>query len=82
MRLINADKLMESINPKESVWVGLVLSELVDNAPTVKAIPIEWIKNEIASSIAVVRDNDYDYTYASCIMQLLERWEKENEWMD
>ena len=41
-------------------------------------IPIEWIRNEIASSIAVVRDGDYDYNYASCILQLLERWEKEN----
>jgi len=47
--------------------------------PYQKAIPIEWIKKEIRCSIGVVRDGDYDYTYASCILQLLERWEKENE---
>ena len=42
MRLIDADKLMESLNPKESVWVGLVLSELIDNAPTVDAEPVRY----------------------------------------
>lgn len=72
MRLIDADKLMESLNPKESVWVGLVLSELIANTTTVKAIPIEYIETfkkkvrHIAPAKAVI-----DW--------LLENWEKDNE---
>lgn len=80
MRLIDADKLMESLNPKESVWVGLVLSELIDNAPTVKAIPIEWFKKEIDWHFETV-------TYGAEVYQWVlnrwyedkENWEKENE---
>lgn len=72
MKIIDADKLMESLNPKESVWVGLVLSELIDNAPTVQAIPIEFIEafkkevRDVANGKAVIE-------------WLLENWEKENE---
>ena len=49
MKIIDADKLMDSLNPKESVWVGLVLSELIANAPTVDAEPVRhghWIRND------------------------------------
>ena len=71
MRLIDADKLMESLKPNESVWVGLVLSELIDNTTTVKAIPIEWIKNWIAKS-----ENTYNREQ---VYEMLKEWEKENE---
>lgn len=71
MRLIDADKLMKSLKPNESVWVGLVLSELIDNTTTVKAIPIEWIKEWVE------RDENYwDYQYLTDV--LLKDWEKEN----
>lgn len=68
MRLIDADKLMESLDPKESVWVGLVLSELIDNAPTVKAIPVEWIKRYMESVGKI-----------GYVEVMIEDWEKENE---
>ena len=69
MRLIDADKLMESLDPKESVWVGLVLSELIANAPTVEAIPIERIeewgwKNGMSESMS--------------LRVMIDDWEKEN----
>ena len=80
MRLIDADKLMESLKPKESVWVGLVLSELIDNAPTVKAIPIEWFKKKIGFLFE-------NQIYGAEVYQWVlnrwyedkEDWEKENE---
>ena len=70
MRLIDANKLMESLNPQESVWVGLVLSELIANTTTVKAIPIEWIeewgwKNGMSESMS--------------LRVMIDDWEKENE---
>lgn len=72
MRLIDADKLIESLNPKESVWVGLVLSELIANAETVEAIPIEFIKAFKKEFRAVA-------SVKAVIDWLLEEWEKEND---
>ncbi len=72
MRLIDADKLMESLDPKESVWVGLVLSELIANAPTVKAIPVEYIET--------FKKEVRDVTNGKAVIDwLLEEWGKENE---
>ena len=42
---------------------------MLDNAPTVKAIPIEWIERKLAEHWYV----DYD------IRELLDDWEKENQ---
>ena len=73
MRLIDADKLMESLDPKESVWVGLVLSELIANAPTVKAIPVEWLQKKLDKW----KDRDL-LGWSLCVKLLIEDWEKEN----
>lgn len=79
MRLIDADKLMESLNPKESVWVGLVLSELIANAETEKAIPIEWMK-KFANERALNDGMDcYWHFWGEDLLQMIEQWEKENE---
>ena len=74
MKLIDADKLMESLNPKESVWVGLVLSELIANTTTVDAIPIEWLQKKCGKW----RDRDM-LGWSYCVKLLIEDWEKENE---
>lgn len=76
MRLIDADKLIESLDPKESVWVGLVLSELIANTTTVKAIPVELIKSKI-DAILNIYPNGNEETEVLC--KLLYEWEKENE---
>jgi len=72
MRLIDADKLMESLNPKESVWVGLVLSELIANAPTVNAIPIEWINDWL--------NKGRNAKYFIPMMEMIKEWEN-REWL-
>ena len=86
MRLIDADKitffdcLAKSGNSVCCHAKGIISKDGIDMQPTVEAIPIKWIKNEIGCSIGAVRDDDYDcdYDYAACILQLLDRWEKEN----
>ena len=78
MRLIDADALMKEYAEfvKESnnsdfadvpTWNDAV--SLLGSAPTVKAIPIEWIERKLAEHWYV----DYD------IRELLDDWEKENE---
>ena len=83
MRLIDANKLMESLNPQESVWVGLVLSELIANTTTVKAIPVEWIEKYANRYIDLENRNYFAYRGFSdtgkAILYMLEEWEKENE---
>ena len=76
MRLIDADKLIASLKPEESVWVGLVLAEQVANAETVDAIPIEWFEwlldtmgDGMYNLRAVIKDWE----------RYKEDWEKENE---
>ena len=80
MRLIDADEIVKE------TW-GVVIKDMfhmdetvdvisrkdIDNAPTVDAIPIEWI-----------RDRQYEIGWYSeegkiIINQMLEDWEKENE---
>ena len=71
MKLIDADKLMKSLNPKESVWVGLVLPELIDNAPTVEAEPVRhghWVEAKYplftcSECGATYQDTGYSYNY-------------------
>ena len=56
--------------------------EEIDNALEVKAIPIEWIKKQIENS---PYSHSYELgerwkgEYDTCLMVLLEDWEKENE---
>ena len=68
MRLIDADKLKEELKVNGLGYQYYML----DNAPTVDAIPIEWIKHY--KSI-------YGLTYSTLcnlLGTMLEDWEKEN----
>lgn len=61
MRLIDADKVMlRDISRGEvpgGVWY--TLKEDLDEAPTVEAIPVEWVKKYLAKLIVVQDDLDY-----------------------
>lgn len=69
MRLIDADELERKVRWYGGNTAGLLPQYELINAPTVKAIPIEWIERKLAEHWYV----DYD------IRELLEDWEKENE---
>lgn len=70
MRLIDADKLKEELRANGLGYQYYML----DNAPTVKAISIEWL-----------RELQVRYLKAGCNMsvcvvnEILNLWEKENE---
>ena len=64
MRLIDADKLKQELKVNGLGYQYYML----DNAPTVKAIPIEFIERKLAEHWYV----DYD------VRELLDDWEKEN----
>lgn len=77
MRLIDVDKLKEELKINGLGYQYYML----DNAPTVKAIPIEWIKSKKTE----ITHEKYDYVrgcqegYNDCIDMLIEDWEKEND---
>lgn len=69
MRLIDADKLKEELKVNGLGYQYYML----DNAPTVKAIPVEWIKKWVEKC-------NWHYTDLPRIIEtMLEDWEKENE---
>ena len=71
MRLIDADKLKEELKVNGFGYQYYML----DNAPTVKAIPIEWIDGYIKR-----RANDVNiYAEILFISDMVKEWEKEND---
>lgn len=79
MRLIDADKLrmkchtVNDLQPDKFVVSRMMVSgEVIDAEPTIKAIPIEWVKKF---------RNQFETTddYYNVIDYMLQLWEKENE---
>lgn len=73
-RLIDADELPKTeIYDEDGKAYCVVLEEDIDQAQTVKAIPIEWIENWVKMC-------NWHYTDLHNIMKsLIADWEKENE---
>lgn len=89
MRLINADSIKFRpyyddyvdydgyINDLKTWQLDDILSDRVDNAQTVKAIPIEWIRKWVD----MLKERNY-HSYQvlmPALIEMLEGWEKENE---
>ena len=90
MRLIDADALKELMievlehikeNPKmdgqeRHIIAGIhMLGEMIDDEPTVDAVPVEYILKQIAK---LERSKGQSYN-AICYRHLIEVWEMENE---
>lgn len=72
MRLIDADKLRHEL----IMGHDLVGAKYTDLAETVKAIPIEWIKEWYKTHVYYLKEEKpIIYAYEQMIMD----WEKENE---
>ena len=82
MRLIDADKIHHSTNAKEGKQLFKAdleelccqLNDYIDNQPTVKAIPIEWLYQKRTLYL----ENEC-YMSLMVINEILNWWEKENE---
>lgn len=62
MRLIDADELLKGYHDHERISTHIIW-----NAPTVEAIPIEWLKEQAE-----------DTTYEHRVDGLIERWRREH----
>lgn len=71
MRLIDGDKLFNTVIEKEMWNVPDFVYESIQKAPTVNAIPIEFIEKIIGQY------NDWNEDVEP-LLKLLEDWEKEN----
>ena len=98
MRLIDADKLETDtiyathLNHVECGYHYSYSEGIINEAPTVNAIPIEWIKNYIENQYKeghnytkfIIEEmagygNNFYYDKARHIKEMLMEWEKENE---
>lgn len=92
MRLIDNDEVVrivrEEVKDEDNTLpvsfragVDYVL-KIIDELPTIDAIPIEWIKKKLLSC-QYEYENDYDKGFDkgwNCVIKtLLKDWEKENE---
>ena len=83
MRLIDADEVKrfyEEEFPTLDNGIHWSRNDIIMNLlniPTVKAIPIEWIKQKVQE-----HDKRRQIYTSACIEELLEDWEKENEQTD
>lgn len=87
MRLIDADKLptfnqVERITDTEIEYTSWIPRGIIEHAPTVEAIPIEWIKGWANNHCIQCYDYDYptekdDSWYA--IDDMLKYWEKKEK---
>ena len=83
MRLIDADRYLEKMCTYKETGCGSCKLQTMcpKDAPTEKAIPIDWIKSK---KIEYEHDR-YDYVrgcfdgFNDCIDYLIDEWEKENE---
>lgn len=79
MRLIDADKLKTTavlgvqLQHADSRYYYFYEEETIDKAPTVKAIPIEWLERKGM----ILAANKYDFS-AGVIRIVIKEWEKEN----
>ena len=79
MRLIDAEKIHRSrakiTEGSKSFYKEWFSASAIDNAPTVEAIPIEWIDGYIKR-----RANDVNiYAEILFISDMVEEWNKEND---
>ena len=88
MRLIDAEKLETTavlgvqLQHADSRYYYFYEEETITNAPTVKAIPIEWIQNKYIERWKKAEMGRHDFQFVEVIDDLLEMWEKESESRD
>ena len=86
MRLIDADKLETTavlgvqLQHADSRYYYFYEEETIEKAPTVKAIPIEWIEKWSEKFYKVINGTRYYMGDGyDTVWDMLEDWEKEND---
>ena len=79
MRLIDADILLGYVNKYDTGQpIGKALRAMLEKSPTVDAVPIEWIEEQIRESYDASTEYDGCYDYAWALSELVKRWREEN----
>lgn len=76
MRLIDADKLENDIVENITVKAVSRMLAITQGQPTVKAIPIEWIKDYVGSGGV---SDDIFQRNRRFVLNMIKDWEAENE---
>jgi len=71
MRLIKADEVKKAFIGNR--YGTKAIEYIIDNVPTVKAIPVEWIKDKMDELEGTGR-----FEFSEYLDELLADWEKEN----
>ena len=77
MRLIDADKVKEAFIGNR--YGTKAIEYVIDDAPTVKAIPIEWIKNYASHKASKDLIDCYWHFWEDDVLKMVADWENENE---
>lgn len=75
-RLIDADKVKRAFIGNR--YGTKAIEYVIDDAPTVKAIPVEWMINKLIKADNIGMGID-DWSIKDCYALVLDEWEKENE---
>lgn len=85
MRLIDADALIRTHKSETSTigkdWTVGDLAAAIELAPTIDAIPVEWLKAQIRSYTGDVSDIGKSARNGT-IKDLIRKWQKEQEVQD
>lgn len=81
MKLVNVEdlKVLVAVESKGEIRYGKLVTDLFEDIPTVKAIPIEWLKKFANERAKNEDDEGYWHYWGTDLLQMIEQWEKENE---
>lgn len=78
-RLIDADKLENDIAENITVKAVSRMLAITQGQPTVKAIPIKWIKNYASHKASKDLIDCYWHFWEDDVLKMVADWEKEND---
>lgn len=75
MKLVNVEdlKVLVAVESKGEIRYGKLVTDLFDDIPTVKAIPIEWIEKK-AQEFLISRN----FRWATDFQEVVDMWKVEN----
>ena len=78
-RLIDADDLIIEILTHDLIGDDKEIDKIILDAPTVKAIPINWIKNYASHKASEDLIDCYWHFWEDDVLKMVADWEEENE---
>ena len=83
MRIIDADAMYERFVKKreglDGIYDATDLPDMLGDMPTVKAIPIDWLKQKYRENDPNTHEEDYDYFLWECSDYIMTVWKEEQE---